>query len=82
MTHWIEGGIATGDSGDALRLILSAWEEGCEAGISPEMMTFAALYTGLSDLVGARGEHQVALFMEQLADRVRDGEFSFHARRQ
>ena len=62
--------------------MLSAWEEGTDAGISPEMMAFAALYTGLSDLVGAIGEDQVASLMERLAVRVRGGEFSFSATRQ
>lgn len=71
-----------GDSHDALRLMLSAWEEGTDAGISPEMMAFAALYTGLSDLVGAIGEDQVASLMERLAIRVRGGEFSFSATHQ
>ena len=70
------------DSHDALQLIISAWEEGCESGISPELMTFAALYTGLSDLIDARGELQAALFMERLAVRVRDGEFSVPIARQ
>ena len=68
-----------GDSHNALRLMVSAWEEGTDAGISPEMMAFAALYTGLSDLIGAVGEDQVATLMERLATRVRGGEFSFSA---
>lgn len=70
------------DSHDALQLIISAWEEGCESGISPELMTFAALYTGLSDLIDAQGETKAALFMERLAVRVRDGEFSIPVARQ
>ncbi|MGI9477014.1 MAG: hypothetical protein ACR2PI_09940 [Hyphomicrobiaceae bacterium] len=73
---------AEGDSHNALRLMVSAWEEGTDAGISPEVMAFAALYTGLSDLIGAIGEDQVAILMERLATRVRDGEFSFCATRQ
>lgn len=71
-----------GDSLTALRLIVSAWEEGTDSGISPETMALAALYTGLSDLVTAKGEDQVAVLMEHLAIRVRDGEFSFSATRQ
>lgn len=82
MTHRSEGTGSAGDSQDALQLIISAWEEGCEAGISPDLMTFAALYAGLSDLIGARGEVQAALFMERLAVRVRDGEFSIPGSRQ
>ncbi len=73
---------AEGDSHNALQLMVSAWEEGTDSGISPEVMAFAALYTGLSDLIGAIGEDQVAILMERLATRVRDGEFSFCATRQ
>lgn len=82
MTHLSEAGLSGGDSHDALRLMMSAWEEGTDAGISPETMAFAALYTGLSDLVGAKGEDHVAILMERLATRVRGGEFSFSATRQ
>lgn len=73
---------ATGDSQNAIRLMVSAWEEGTDSGIAPETMAIAALYTGLSDLVAANGEDQVALLMERLAAQVRDGEFSFNATRQ
>lgn len=82
MMHTSEIRAADGDSHNALRLMVSAWEEGTDAGISPEMMAFAALYTGLSDLIGAIGEDQVAILMERLATRVRGGEFSFSATRQ
>jgi hypothetical protein len=82
MTHSSQGAGSACHSEDALQLIVSAWEEGLEAGISADLMTFAALYTGLSDLVDARGEMQAALFMERLAVRVRDGEFSGSAPRQ
>ena len=82
MTDRSEAAGPAGDSRDAQQLIISAWEEGCESGISPELMTFAALYTGLSDLIDARGEIQAALFMERLAVRVRDGEFSIPVARQ
>lgn len=62
--------------------MVTAWEEGTDAGISPETMAFAALYTGLSDLVGAKGEHEAAIIMERLAIRIRGGEFSFSASKQ
>ena len=65
------------DSHNALRLMVSAWEEGTDAGISPELMAYAALYTGLSDLVGAIGENQVAVLLEGFAVRIRGGEFTF-----
>ncbi len=82
MMQTFEVPAAESDSHDALRLMLTAWEEGTDAGISPELMAFAALYTGMSDLVSAIGEDQVAKLMERLAARVRGGEFSFSATRQ
>ena len=71
-----------GDSQNAIRLMVSAWEEGTDAGISPETMAIAALYTGLSDLVAAIGEDQVAVLLSRLSTQVREGEFSFNATRQ
>lgn len=82
MTRILEINAPKGDSHDALRLMVSAWEEGTDAGISPETMALAALYTGLSDLIGAKGEDHVAILMERLATRVRGGEFSFSASKQ
>lgn len=82
MMNMSEVRAADGDSQNALRLMVTALEEGTDAGISAEMMAFAALYTGLSDLIGAIGEDQVATLMERLATRVRGGEFSVGATRQ
>lgn len=82
MTQLLQIDSPKGDSHDALQLMVSAWEEGTDAGIAPETMALAALYTGLSDLVGAKGEAHVAILMERLAHRVRGGEFSFSASRQ
>lgn len=77
MMQSAEQATTDGDSHNALRLMVTAWEEGTDAGISPETMALAALYTGLSDLVGTKGERQTAIIMERLALRVRGGEFSF-----
>jgi hypothetical protein len=60
----------------ALGIILEAWEEGAEAGVAPEMMAYAALFTGLTDLVGAFGEDAVAALLGRLMTRVETGEFS------
>ncbi len=80
--HLPDGMEPNGDSQVALRLMVTAWEEGTDAGITPQMMAFAALYTGMSDLINALGEDEVAILMERLAMRVRGGEFSFSATRQ
>jgi hypothetical protein len=60
----------------ALGIILDAWEEGAEAGVAPEMMAYAALFTGLTDLVGAFGEDAVASLLRRLVTRIESGEFS------
>jgi hypothetical protein len=62
----------------ALGIILEAWEEGAEAGVAPEMMAYAALFTGLTDLVGAFGEDAVAALLKRLMLRVEGGEFSLN----
>jgi hypothetical protein len=62
----------------ALGIILDAWEEGAEAGVAPEMMAYAALFTGLTDLVGAFGEDAVAALLGRLVGRVESGEFSLN----
>jgi ABC-type xylose transport system permease subunit len=62
----------------ALGIILEAWEEGADAGVAPEMMAYAALFTGLTDLVGAFGEDAVAALLGRLVSRVENGEFSLN----
>ena len=60
----------------ALHLILQAWEDGAASGLAPEQMAYAALFTALSDLVGAYGEDAVALLVANLGPRIKSGEFS------
>ena len=76
--------LATDDDASlrALGYILEAWEEGTDSGVSPELMAYAALYTALTDLVSAFGEESVANLAGRLAQRVREGEFTFSQTRQ
>jgi hypothetical protein len=60
----------------ALHCILEAWEDGAEKGIPPELMAYAALYTALTDLVGAYGEDHVARMTDGLRGRLMKGEFT------
>jgi hypothetical protein len=62
----------------ALGIILEAWDEGADAGVAPELMAYAALFTGLTDLVGAFGEDAVAALLNRLVARVESGEFSLN----
>jgi hypothetical protein len=66
----------------ALGLILGAWEEGADRGIAPEMMAYAALYTALTDLIGAYGEDHVSRLCDGLRPRIEKGEFTVRGRPQ
>lgn len=60
----------------ALGFILDAWEEGADAGVAPELMAYAALFTALTDLVEAYGEDAVDSLLKGLIRRVAGGEFT------
>jgi hypothetical protein len=60
----------------ALRYILDAWEEALHDGIEPEMLSNAALFAALADLIGAYGEHAVAKMTTGLSRRIQHGEFT------
>jgi hypothetical protein len=60
----------------ALGIILDAWDEGADAGVAPELMAYAALFTALTDLVGAFGEDAVGSLLNGLVGRVANGEFT------
>jgi hypothetical protein len=66
----------------ALQFILEAWEEGADAGVSPELMAYAALYTALTDLVGSYGEDHVSTLVDGLRGRILGGEFTMCGRTQ
>lgn len=60
----------------ALNLILAAWDEGAESGVSAEKMAYAALFTALTDLVNLYGEDAVVKLTRGLEQRVVSGEFT------
>jgi hypothetical protein len=64
------------DSLQAFDLILAAFDEGSQRGVAPELIAYAALFTALSDLVGAFGEEAVATLARGLERRVMVGEFT------
>lgn len=70
------------DSFKALDLILAAWDEGEETGVSPETMAYAAIFTAMTDLVTMFGEEAVAKLVRGLEERVEVGEFTLHRTRQ
>jgi hypothetical protein len=60
----------------ALSLILEAWDEGAESGVTSEQMAYAALFTALSDLVSLYGEDAVVKLAQGLERRISLGEFT------
>jgi hypothetical protein len=60
----------------ALSLILAAWDEGTENGVSQEQMAYAALFTALTDLVSLYGEDAVKKLAQGLERRIELGEFT------
>jgi hypothetical protein len=60
----------------ALGIILDAWDEGADAGVAPELMAYAALFTALTDLAGAYGEQALDTLLKGLIARNAAGEFT------
>ena len=65
---------------EALSLILAAWDEGTENGVTPEQMAYAALFTALTDLVSLYGEEAVITLTKGLERRLATGEFTLGRR--
>ena len=69
-------------SAQALSLILAAWDEGADAGVAPELMAYAALFTALTDLVALFGEDAVIKMTRGLEKRLVHGEFTLNRTKQ
>ncbi|MEQ8825060.1 MAG: hypothetical protein RIC14_11865 [Filomicrobium sp.] len=64
------------DSLLALDLIQAAWERGEESGVPQELMAYAAVFSGMRDLVSIFGERAAAAMAKNLEERIQQGEFS------
>ena len=60
----------------ALGYLNEAWAEALHDGIDGDCLAQASLFAAFAELVGTYGEDAVAKFVEGLANRVRNGEFS------
>lgn len=80
-TQTFEIGDGSDASAQALSLILAAWDEGADAGVAPELMAYAALFTALTDLVALFGEEAVVKMTRGLERRVELGEFTLNRTR-
>lgn len=67
------------DCATALDIMLSAWDEGSDIGLTPEIIAFGAILTGVTELVSRHGEQHVAVLVERLGERIRRGEFTHYA---
>jgi hypothetical protein len=60
----------------ALSYLNEAWAEARHDGVDGDCLAQASLFAAFAELVGTYGEDAVAKFVEGLAVRVRNGEFS------
>jgi len=66
----------------ALTYLNEAWAEARHDGVDADCLAQASLFAGFAELVRTYGEDAVAKFVEGLAVRVRNGEFSTALARQ
>ncbi len=60
----------------AMSYLSEAWAEARHEGVDGDCLAQASLFAAFAELVGTYGEEAVATFVEGLAGRVRNGEFS------
>jgi hypothetical protein len=66
----------------ALGYIQDAWTEGRHDGIEGDCLAQTALFLALAELISTYGEEAAARYAENLAPRIRNGEFSVELSRQ
>jgi len=66
----------------ALGYLQDAWTEGLHEGIDGDCLAQTALFLALAELIATYGEEAAARYAENLAPRIRNGEFSVELQRQ
>ena len=66
----------------ALAYLREAWAEAYLDGIDKDCLVQACLFTALAELVSTYGEDAAACYVEGLAPRIHNGEFSLDVVRQ
>jgi hypothetical protein len=66
----------------ALGYLQDAWTEACHDGIEGDCLAQTALFLALAELISTYGEEAAARYAENLAPRIRNGEFSVELSRQ
>jgi hypothetical protein len=66
----------------ALGYLQDAWAEAHHEGIEGDCLAQTALFLALAELISTYGEEATARYAENLAPRIRNGEFSVELSRQ
>jgi hypothetical protein len=66
----------------ALGFLHDAWTEARHDGIEGDCLAQTALFLALAELISTYGEEAAARYAENLAPRIRNGEFSVELSRQ
>lgn len=66
----------------ALTYLHEAWAEALLDGVEDDCMAQACLFAALADMVSTYGEEAAARYVEGLANRIQNGEFSVDMSRQ
>jgi len=66
----------------ALGYMQEAWAEASHEGIDGDCLAQTALFLALAELISTYGEEATARYAENLAPRIRNGEFSVELSRQ
>jgi hypothetical protein len=66
----------------ALGYLQDAWAEAHHDGIEADCLAQTALFLALAELISTYGEEPTANYVETLAPRIRNGEFSVRLSRQ
>jgi hypothetical protein len=84
-THNLSASNALADSDQkrlALGYLQDAWAEAAHHGIESDCLAQTALFLAFAELIATYGEEAAARFAENLAPRIRNGEFSVKLSRQ
>jgi hypothetical protein len=84
-THNIAAATTLADSDQkrlALGYLQDAWAEAAHDGIEGDCLAQTALFLAFAELIATYGEEAAARYAENLAPRIRNGEFSVKLSRQ
>ena len=74
----IDEGIEADQFGEALDVLLTAWQVAIGRGLEADLIAKAALFSALTDLVATYGEGAVGNYAASLAGRIKAGEFTLY----